>query len=900
MAVDYQGFPTIAPQTNAGNDYVNAQPNMGAAEAPGIAARGFGQAGEQFGQLLGQHAVAVQGIANENMANEARNNMVYQISQEQENFKQLEGKDAVAGQAAHVQKLKDIFQSTMTSLPNPEAQKLFASVGSRYLDYGLMGAAAWAGEQGRVWTRRTAAANVETDINTLSAAQTPEQIQTFENTIAANTRNQGAVEGWDQSTIDNQIRKNLGQAYQDKIRTLSATDPVAAKNLLDAVSNKIDARTASALTDWLQPKVDTRTGQQAGQRALMSEGGAAGALAGGAEPIDALWYGTKMAESGNNQFAGPGGSVTRNGNAIGISQIMPGTAQAAAARLGVPYDPERLKTDAAYNEALGRNEIEHLHTLYPDDPQKVSAAYNAGPGAVDKAVSQYGADWLAHMPEETQAYVPRVMQKAGIGASSPVGEDGFSRAYNKLANDDSLSDRQRDAGLAYISQQKHQFEMASAGARADLQGRIENATQALSDGRTDVSVPSPEQISKYFSPQESSKLQASIDQARTYGQLSTFIGGADPAAINAKRAELQGKLNDANSPTYAADASTLDTFNKAVVDRDKVLTSNPAGYVATQNPSMAATSDKPQDIQAAALASTAEQRRLGVAEPSVLTNAQAQSMAAQISRADPATTDVGAVVAHIGQQYGPYATQVWADLAQKGKLSPEWQTLGQIENPTDRTTFQQALQYAQSKGGLTNMRKMLPEGAAKDIQNALAPAIDDLAHSLVLPGVTTNFTTLEQQRSAIELMATSNVLTRGMSGQAAVTAAQTAILGAHDFVPNRSDSGVVLRTPKGLGEQVTAATDTAQAALKPGDLMPLQLPIAGRLQAVEALTAARSGIWFTNPVGDGATLYGKLTPAQGGGYVPIQKIDGKPVTVRFGDAARQQVAPPAPWQPSMP
>lgn len=84
--------------------------------------------------------------------------------------------------------------------------------------------------------------------------------------------------------------------------------------------------------------------------------------------------------------------------AIGIAQFMPGTAQG----LGVnPNDPvASLKAAAQYD----KNNLNKYHGDYT----KMLAAYNAGGGAVDAAVSQYGDHWLEHMPNETQQYVAKI------------------------------------------------------------------------------------------------------------------------------------------------------------------------------------------------------------------------------------------------------------------------------------------------------------------------------------------------------------------------------------------------------------------------------------------------------------------------------------------------------------
>jgi soluble lytic murein transglycosylase-like protein len=98
-------------------------------------------------------------------------------------------------------------------------------------------------------------------------------------------------------------------------------------------------------------------------------------------------------ESGFNPNAGsPAG-------AEGIAQFMPGT----AASMGInPYDPAQALPGAARLMAS-------LAAQFGGDYAKALAAYNAGPGAVNAAVAQGGANWLSYMPAETQNYVAIIM-----------------------------------------------------------------------------------------------------------------------------------------------------------------------------------------------------------------------------------------------------------------------------------------------------------------------------------------------------------------------------------------------------------------------------------------------------------------------------------------------------------
>lgn len=92
--------------------------------------------------------------------------------------------------------------------------------------------------------------------------------------------------------------------------------------------------------------------------------------------------------------------------AMGLMQLMPGTAR----QYGVtnPYDVQQSVQGAA-------RFVNDLMRQFHGDMMKVTAAYNAGGGRVQDAVSQYGSDWLSHLPSETQSYIGRVERNYQAG-----------------------------------------------------------------------------------------------------------------------------------------------------------------------------------------------------------------------------------------------------------------------------------------------------------------------------------------------------------------------------------------------------------------------------------------------------------------------------------------------------
>lgn len=107
-------------------------------------------------------------------------------------------------------------------------------------------------------------------------------------------------------------------------------------------------------------------------------------------------------ESGGDQ------SAVSSAGAVGVMQVMPGTAPEAAKLAGVKWDPQAYRTDANYNRLLGIAYLSEMLRRYDGDVEKALAAYNAGPGSVDNVLATNGDNWLGALPPETQDYVARI------------------------------------------------------------------------------------------------------------------------------------------------------------------------------------------------------------------------------------------------------------------------------------------------------------------------------------------------------------------------------------------------------------------------------------------------------------------------------------------------------------
>ncbi len=110
--------------------------------------------------------------------------------------------------------------------------------------------------------------------------------------------------------------------------------------------------------------------------------------------------------------------------AQGLMQLMPGTARLVANQYKLPFAPQKLKSDPAYNVKLGSAHLSDLIADYNGSYILTLVAYNAGPRRVKEWVAEFGdprsgkvdpIDWVESIPfQETRQYVQKVMQNVHV------------------------------------------------------------------------------------------------------------------------------------------------------------------------------------------------------------------------------------------------------------------------------------------------------------------------------------------------------------------------------------------------------------------------------------------------------------------------------------------------------
>ena len=260
-----------------------------------------------------------------------------------------------------------------------------------------------------------------------------------------------------------QRRPDLADEYLKRhAEGMDAFDLFEARKQVDAELSETRGRTAGDVAF----AVGVRQTQQA--HAAAAPGGS----------FDRMVQITLHSESRGKRY-GPDGKtpLTSPAGAMYEMQVMPSTITAPG--FGIkPADPNNPDDVAR----VGRDYLGKMLQRYGGDPAKAWAAYNWGPGAVDKAVKANGADWLASAPKETRDYVAQNMRMLGEGAGSakPAKFDTLA-ALQALEANPALS-RDPKAMQAARQQLEHKARLYDAGVKAQaeqvfsgvLQGLIQN------------------------------------------------------------------------------------------------------------------------------------------------------------------------------------------------------------------------------------------------------------------------------------------------------------------------------------------------------------------------------------------------------------------------------------------
>ena len=382
------------------------------AALPGAQVAEFGKAVSGLGQKVADIAFDMQKEANalrvDDAVNRAKEEAMRLTYDKDVGFSNQRGLSAL--ERASGKPLADEYGDTLTEqmskirdgLGNDAQKQAFAGKANELLTSFKGMAIQHESTQFREYAMSVREGTIANRMNELSLAyNNPQVIDEALTSIKAATYDMARLQGKSAEWAEAQSRKMTSNALTVAIgAALDKNDIVYADGLMKRYAKDIDANDLLRVGGMVTKEMDNRVGLQV-----------AGSVMSGAShkmvttDLDRAWNITKASESSNQQF-NPDGStkigylrnpdgtfkLDKNGNkiegGIGVAQVTKTTGPEAAKLAGLEWDEKRLRTDPAYNEALGKAYFQKQLKDYGGNLAYAYAAYNAGPGGLNEALKK--------------------------------------------------------------------------------------------------------------------------------------------------------------------------------------------------------------------------------------------------------------------------------------------------------------------------------------------------------------------------------------------------------------------------------------------------------------------------------------------------------------------------------
>lgn len=415
-----QDFGQIRPSY----DTASASPDAFGAQI-GAAAQRTGVAIEQASDVTAKGAIAFQGLQNETDAKNADIQLAAKLTALQfdpkNGYQGKLGKDAVDGYQGFQDAVQQAYQDARASLANPEAQRMFDNAAVRRTQYSLASGAQHASQQNKIWQVGTSEARAQLEMNT--AANYYNDDNRFGQAIATikdEAVSMGELQGWSPEQVAAKQADYVSKAWMQRITRYAYDDPVGAQGMYSQNIEQIQAADRPSLEHFLKENVQPVLARNIVQNVMGGNPVVDG------DRLDDLHAAVRQAESrGNTAAVGP--YVPGQGTAKGDMQVMDAT----------NLNPGFGVRPAADNSAAERTRVGHdylnaMIARYGGDQTLALAAYNWGPGNVDRLVQSAqssgapvsDAALVAKMPAETQKYVSAINAKVPpkVGAAPTSGD----------------------------------------------------------------------------------------------------------------------------------------------------------------------------------------------------------------------------------------------------------------------------------------------------------------------------------------------------------------------------------------------------------------------------------------------------------------------------------------------
>lgn len=412
----FQVTPNTLPQTQ-----FRAAPVH---DVAGQQAQQMGRSMQQFGGEVGRIALDMQNQANQlrvtdatNQAKEAALRAAYDKDVGFTNLKGVNALDRPDGKALadeYTESLQKQMQGIAAGLGN-DAQRLAFSQNANDILFSVRSQAT----QHEAQEYKTYALSVAEGVQSTAMRDislnwnNPGAVDSAITRIKSETYRQAQLLGKSAEWQEAQARKLASGAHKLALVTaLESNDPLYADGYLSKYGKDMEADDILAVRGLITKTIDLQVGDSIGAEVFAT-------YAPEIAPNDfsRLTNIVMGIESNGRRYGDDGqlleGPVTRYGTAKGEMQVLDGTNKDPG--FGVTPAQDDSPAERA---RVGRDYLGAMLKEYKGDVGKALAAYNWGPGNVDKATKAHGANWLAHAPKETRDYVARALNRFGTGAGA--------------------------------------------------------------------------------------------------------------------------------------------------------------------------------------------------------------------------------------------------------------------------------------------------------------------------------------------------------------------------------------------------------------------------------------------------------------------------------------------------
>jgi len=439
---------------------------------------------------------------------------------------------------------------------------------------------------------------------------------------------------------------------------------------------------------------------------------------------------------------------------------------------------------------------------------------------------------------------------------------------------------QQDRLRILANQERAQF-------REDLSYRVQDAQAAYLSGQDAPDAPTRVDFYKAFDPDHAERQWQNFQTIQNAGGAIKNLYTASPQ----ERADILNQHTPVPGDGFAENEkmySLLSEINSRITAQQK---SDPAAYVAKYNPQIAQSFQAAMngDSQAAkqyAIATVAEQKRLGITQPDILPKQIAAQIAAQFYDQKEGGQDSAKLMNSLQQQWGAIFPQIYQQLSEDDKLPA---AAFVIPNMSDDGAKDRLARWSLVEDKTFESR--LGDTKTKDIKTNLQQQLGSFWNSLsVQNGGEQIYNKFESQAYKLALGYVAN----GKSASDAATQAATEVIN-HNY-----SFGPTYRVPVAeIPDQVMQGVATTTEELSKLDIAPFPSRLGLNTEQAKKATLdiiTHNPVWVTNGDESGLTLYAKGN----NGLNMVRDSNGKPIQLTWEQLRARSAQKSAPSDMSAP